>query len=67
MEAICGIFFIFMGALMFVKPKTIWWFAESWKVKTKAEPSNIYMAFTRTGGAIVLVGGIAVIIDVVLK
>lgn len=63
MELIVGIFLIVIGGIMLIKPKTIWKIAESWKVETNAEPTELYMILIRIGGCILVIGGICAVLQ----
>ena len=61
MKVVAGIFLTIMGCVMLIKPNVMWKIAESWKTKTNAEPTDLYMIVIRIGGLILAVGGIIVI------
>ena len=61
MKVVAGIFLTIMGCVMLIKPNVMWKIAESWKTKTNAEPTDLYMIIIRIGGLILAVGGIIVI------
>lgn len=61
MKIAAGIFLIITGFVMLIKPNVMWKIAESWKTKTNAEPTDLYMIIIRIGGLILAVGGIIVI------
>ena len=61
MKIAAGIFLIITGFIMLIKPNVMWKIAESWKTKTNAEPTDLYMIIIRIGGLILAVGGIIVI------
>lgn len=63
MELTIGIFLFVMGGVMLIKPKTIWKIAESWKVKTNAEPTELYIILSRIAGSILVIGGICAILQ----
>ncbi len=63
MELAIGIFLFLMGGLMLIIPKKVWTIAESWKLKTKAEPTELYVLFIRIGGCILVIGGICAILQ----
>lgn len=50
-----------IGGTMLIKPKAIWIIAESWKIKTKAEPTTLYLILIQIGGCILAVGSILAI------
>jgi hypothetical protein len=58
MELLAGIFLIVLGVFMLIKPKIMWKIADSWKTKTNAEPTNLYLNIIRTAGCILIFGGI---------
>jgi hypothetical protein len=58
-----GIFLFVIGGIMLIKPKTIWKFAESWKLKTKAEPTELYIILIRLVGCLLVIGGICAILQ----
>lgn len=66
MEKLIGIYFIFMGILMIFKPKFIWKISESWKMKNKSEPNKLYIILVKTGGIIIIIGGIFVIFESII-
>jgi uncharacterized membrane protein len=61
MELIIGIFLVVIGGMMLIKPKTIWKVGESWKIKTNAEPTKLYMILIRIAGCVLIIGGICTI------
>lgn len=63
MELIIGIFFIIIGVIMLLKPKIMWKISDSWKTKTKAEPSKFYITLIRIVGCILIVAGIFVVLQ----
>ncbi|WMJ87435.1 DUF6199 family natural product biosynthesis protein [Anaerocolumna sp. MB42-C2] len=63
MEVMLGIFLFVIGALMLVKPKSVWRIAESWKLKTFAEPTDLYIILIRIAGCILVIGGIFAILQ----
>lgn len=63
MEITIGIFLAAIGIIMLVKPKTIWKIAESWKLKTVAEPTELYVVLIRIAGSILMIGGIFAILQ----
>lgn len=48
---------------MLIKPKTMWRIAESWKLKTFAEPTELYIILIRIAGSILVIGGIFAILQ----
>lgn len=62
MELIMGIFLVVIGGIMLIKPKIMWRVSESWKIKTNAEPTELYMILVRIGGCILAIGGICAIL-----
>ena len=62
MELIIGIFLVIIGGIMLIKPKIMWRVSESWKIKTNAEPTELYMILVRIGGCILVIGGICAIL-----
>lgn len=58
MELTVGIFLVIIGCVMIIKPKVMWKIADSWKIKTNAGPTNLYMIIIRIGGCILFIGGI---------
>jgi hypothetical protein len=63
MEVTIGIFLFVMGGIMLIKPKTMWKIAESWKLKTNAEPTDWYIILIRIAGCILVIGGICAILQ----
>lgn len=63
MELTVGIFLVIIGCVMLIKPKAMWKIAESWKTKTNAEPTDLYMVIIRIGGCILVIGGIFAILN----
>lgn len=62
MKTAAGIFLIVMGCVMLINPNIMWKIAESWKTKTNAEPTDVYMIMIKIGGLILAVGGIIAIL-----
>lgn len=59
---ICGIIFILIGVLAFVRPDFIWEVTEKWKSSYADEPSDLYRFNTKLGGVILAVLGAAAVI-----
>lgn len=64
MELLCGIFLAILGGTMLIKPKAIWIISDSWKIKSNAEPTDLYIILIRIGGCILVVGGIFAIFQI---
>ena len=47
---------------MLIKPNIMWKIAESWKINTNVEPTDLYMIIIRIAGLILAVGGIIAIL-----
>ena len=62
MYILIGVIFIIIGIVMLISPKTIFQITETWKSISDNEPSALYSASTRVGGAALLIIGIAAII-----
>ena len=62
MKAAAGMFLIMMGCVMLIKPNIMWKIAESWKINTNVEPTDLYMKIIRIAGLILAVGGIIAIL-----
>ncbi len=62
MKVVAGIFLIIIGCIMLIKPNVMWKITESWKTKTNAEPTDLYIIIIRIGGLILAVGGIITIL-----
>lgn len=63
MELIAGLFLVLIGGVMLIKPKVIWKISESWKTKTKGEPTDLYIMLIRIGGCILVIGGVCAILQ----
>lgn len=62
MNFIACILLTIIGGTMLAMPKKIWIISDSWKVKTKAEPTSLYLVLIRIAGAILIIGGISAIL-----
>lgn len=62
MLIICGIVFLFIGALMIFNPNVVFEITQGWKSYSTAEPSRLYIISTRIGGAAFAVVGLIGII-----
>ncbi|GKX67655.1 DUF6199 family natural product biosynthesis protein [Inconstantimicrobium mannanitabidum] len=62
MNLIACILLTIIGGAMLVMPKKVWIISDSWKVKTKAEPTSLYLILIRIGGSILIIGGISAIL-----
>jgi hypothetical protein len=58
MNIIVCILLIIFGVIMIIKPKAMWIIGDSWKVKAKTEPTEIYLIIIRVVGSILIIGGI---------
>ena len=47
---------------MLIKPNIMWKIAESWKINTNVELTDLYMIIIRIAGLILAVGGIIAIL-----
>ena len=56
---ICGLFLLLLGAAAFLWPKTVWEITERWKLNGDGEPSDFYLAFTKYGGLLLALLGLA--------
>ena len=59
---IISIILIITGIFTFFAPHLIWELTEKWKSYSSDEPSDLYLFFTRLGGILVVIIGIATII-----
>ncbi|MEH7110169.1 DUF6199 family natural product biosynthesis protein [Bacillus sp. JJ1764] len=66
MEWLAGLFLVVMGAIMLVKPDTVWKISESWKTKNSTEPTIIYRNLIRIGGSVILIGGIFATVTILI-
>ena len=60
--AVIGLLLIGVGVFYLLRPDIVWTMTERWKSHRADEPSDLYAIMIRIGGAIVLLGGIALII-----
>ena len=56
--------FIFFGFFMVAIPAVLWDLTERWKSKDSREPSTYYIWFSRISGVILILIGIAEIVEV---
>ncbi len=49
---------IIFGVITIIKPKAMWIIGDSWKLKAKAEPTEIYLIIIRIVGSILVIAGI---------
>lgn len=61
MNFIGSILLTIIGGTMLIKPKKIWQISDSWKTKTKTEPTELYLILIRIGGSILSIGSILAI------
>ncbi|WP_291578307.1 DUF6199 family natural product biosynthesis protein [Clostridium sp. UBA6640] len=54
---VCMLLIIF-GVITIIKPKAMWIIGDSWKLKAKAEPTEIYLIIIRIVGSILVIAGI---------
>ena len=61
---VIGMIFIFFGFFMVAIPAVLWDLTERWKSKDSREPSTYYIWFSRISGVILILIGIAEIVEV---
>ena len=62
MYLLMGIFMLVGGAVAVFFPDMIFELKESWKSYSAADPSDLYLLFTRIGGVIFMLSGVAGIV-----
>jgi len=54
-----GLFLLVLGIAAFLWPKTVWEITERWKINGEGEPSDFYLTFTKYGGLLLALLGLA--------
>ncbi len=54
-----GLFLLVLGITAFLWPKTVWEITERWKINGDGEPSDFYLTFTKYGGLLLALLGLA--------